>query len=230
LVIVTLTYMWGRSSGATWLFISENDGATFVEHPAPARGGINTMWGGLAFVDGRRGLVVAGMASANLWRTSDSGSTWSELRMSMLPAPMYRSFGRPMINGLSIVLPVTLYTDEGDASFELLLASDAGGSFSVGKQLVIGKSRSVATDMLDGVIWAAGNLGDVVYISSDSGVGWNTVKTSGLPAGIVALDLTGPDSATAEVQEGGCTGQKVDCWQRWLLFSTTDGGRTWNAL
>ena len=228
LLTVTATYMWSRSTGATWLFTSMDDGVTFVEHPAPARGGIYGAWNSLAFRDDKNGLVVAGMASANLFRTNDAGASWSELPMKMLAAPIARSFGTLMTSGSAILVPVTLFDDAAGTSFEVLVTEDSGATFSAGKRVQIGNSSSVATDTAMGTTWAITNAGDFAFISADKGGTWTSVQTGGLPSGVVALAVTGPNAATAEVQEGGCANFKANCWQRWVLYSTADGGRTWN--
>jgi hypothetical protein len=227
-VAVTVSYAWSPSSAATWLFTSEDDGVTFVEHPSPLAGGISTTWNSLVFADWKSGVVVAGMASAKLYHTSDGGSSWSEVVTPGLPGPTSRSFGSPILSGAQLLLPVTLFTDEGKASLQLLVSHDGGATFDTsGATVALGASSSAAADSVGGVSWAITNAGDILYVSSDAGRSWASVRTKGLPAGVVSLGLVNPMKATAEVQEGGCTGKKTACWSDWLLYATTDGGKTW---
>jgi hypothetical protein len=227
LVVVSETYMWSMSSGATWLYISTDDGITFVEHAPSPRGAVYGAWDSMAFDGGTSGLAVTGLASANLFRTSDGGGTWSQVAMAMLPDPNHRAFGSPLNDGSKMLLPVVLFSDDGTARFEILATQDGGASFAAGESVGIGGASLVASDNLGAVVWAIPSSGDFAFLSSDDGRTWSSIPTKGLPSGVVSIAARDGSSATAEIQQGGCKAAKTDCWQQWELFTTVDGGRNW---
>ena len=231
-VQATITPNGGTASYST-VFISTDDGDTFVQRPTATGSPANAVWTHAAFVTARSGMVVTGEAADQLIFTSDAGISWSESSTGTLPAAGSYFFGAPAIAGSDIELPlVGLTTGTGGktgATFSLLVSHDGGANFEgpLGPALVLDTYAKPATASLGEATWVAPYGGGTVYETTDEGRTWTTVPATGLPSGVASIDLTGPASATALVGLAGCPGFEKDCWSRAYLVATSDGGRTW---
>jgi photosystem II stability/assembly factor-like uncharacterized protein len=107
-----------------------------------------------------------------------------------------------------------------------LVSHDGGATFRPQGVAVPGGE---ATGSLGPITWAATG-GGIIQETTDGGQTWTAVTATGLPINVTTFDLTDPTSATAVVVDSGCAGFKTDCWYRYYLVATTDGGRTWTHL
>ena len=230
IVTVAETMSGGSTSAVTSLFVSTDDGKSFVQHPPRSGSPANMYWASVTFTTAESGLVIAGPDTYPhvFLHTSDSGSTWSESRVTGLPAAPNYTPGAPMLVGSDIQVPVTICgTDCSTSAFLLLVSRDGGATFN---------PQGVGIPAAANPIGAVGTLGSITWVSTgggplqettDGGRTWTSVTATGLPINVSVLDLTGPTSATAVVVDSGCAGSKTDCRYRNYLVATTDGGRTW---
>jgi photosystem II stability/assembly factor-like uncharacterized protein len=233
LVTVAETMSGGNSTALTSLFVSNDDGKSFVQHPPRFGRLANTYWGSVLFTTPESGLVIAGPDTYPhvFFYTSDSGATWSESVVPGLPAAGDYTPGEPLLVGSDIFVPVTLCgADCGTTTFSLLVSHDGGATFSaLEPQPGPLHNASPAVAALGQEMWVSSGAG-TIYESADGGQTWTSVTATGLPIGATAIALTGPASATAVIGESGCNGFKTDCWSRSYLMATTDGGRTWSRI
>ena len=233
IVAVAETMSGGSTSAVTSLFVSTDDGRSFAQRPPRSGSPANMYWASVTFTTAESGLVIAGPETYPHFflHTSDGGTTWTESKVTGLPAAPGYTPGPPMVIGSDIQVPVTICVAECSAStFVLLVSHDGGASFN---------PQGVAIPAATNPIGAVGSLGPITWVSTgggpllettDGGQTWTAVTTRGLPVNVATLDLTGPTSATALVVDSGCAVGKTDCWYRNYLVATTDGGRTWTHL
>jgi photosystem II stability/assembly factor-like uncharacterized protein len=233
--IVTVAEMMsgGLMSAVTCLFVSNDDGKSFVQHPPQSGSPANMYWASVTFTTAQDGLVIAGPDTYPhvFLHTADGGTTWSESKVTGLPAAPYYTPGPPILVGSDIQVPVTICgTDCSTNAFLLLVSHDGGASFN---------PQGVGIPAAANPIGAVGSLGQNIWVSTgggplqettDGGRTWTSVMQSGLPVNVSVLDLTSPTSATAVAIDSGCAGFKTNCWYRNYLVATTDGGRTWSHL
>jgi hypothetical protein len=231
LLAVTASIDDGTTGALSSLFVSSDDGKTFVQHPATF-GAVDVAWQYVAFVTPQAGLVVGGPSMEAMFHTSDGAKTWTLISKG-LPAVGTFSLGQPLITGSDIKIPVNDLGPDGtatEATFSLLVSHDGGASFTPsGPPLSVGAIPQ-ATDSRGDITWVTTNLGGEVFESADGGKTWTVVAAPSLPSGVTSISLTSPTAATAVVAIGGCTGFKTGCWSQNELLATTDGGRTWTAL
>jgi photosystem II stability/assembly factor-like uncharacterized protein len=233
-IVTVAETMSGGSSGAfSSLFVSTDDGKSFVQHPPRSSSEANMYWASVTFTTAESGLVIAGPDTYShvFLHTSDGGTTWSESKVTGLPAAPNYTPGTPMLIGSNIQVPVTICAAECSTStFLLLVSHDGGATFSPqGVAVPAGDAAGDATGSLGPITWTATG-GGIIQETTDGGQTWTAVAATGLPINVTTFDLTGPTSATAVVVDSGCAGFKTDCWYRYYLVATTDGGRTWTHL
>jgi len=233
IVTVAETMSGGSTSAVTSLFVSTDDGKSFVQHPPQSGSEANMYWASVTFTTSESGFVIAGPDTYPhvFLHTSDGGTTWSESRVTGLPAAPNYTPGPPMLVGSDIQVPVTICgTGCSTTAFLLLVSHDGGASFN---------PQGIGIPATANPIGAVGSLGSIIWVSTgggpllettDGGRTWTSVMQTGLPVNVSVLDLTGPTSATAVVIDSGCAGGKTDCLYRNYLVATTDGGRTWTRL
>jgi photosystem II stability/assembly factor-like uncharacterized protein len=230
LITVAETQSGGSTGAVTSLFISTDDGASFVQHPPHSGSEANMYWKSVTFTTPQTGLVIDGPDTYphNFLHTTDGGSTWSESRIAGLPeAPNYE-VGAPFLVGSDIAVPVTIFgVDTGATTFILLVSHDGGASFA--PQGVAIPAGSITVGTLGQIVWLPTGSG-IVEETADGGQTWTAVTATGLPINVSSLALTSPTSATAVVIDSGCEGFKTNCYYRNYLVATTDGGRTWTRL
>jgi photosystem II stability/assembly factor-like uncharacterized protein len=245
LVTVAETMSGGMTDAITSLFVSNDDGRSFVQHPPRWSSEANMYWGSVTFVTPESGLVIAGPGTYphDFLHTSDGGSTWSEARVTGLPEAPYYTPGTPLVDGSDILVPVTSCSvgcQENTTfnSFSLLVSRDGGATLDpMGVSIPSGGNAYPAVAALGSVIWVAvgngtgnGNGNGNIDETTDGGRTWTAVAATGLPIDVTSIDLTGPSSATAVVVDSGCGSFKANCWYRNYLVATTDGGRTWTHI
>lgn len=229
LVTVAETMGGGSTSAVTSLFVSTDDGRSFVQHPPRSGSVANMYWASVTFTTAESGLVIAGPSTYPhvFLYTSDGGTTWSESRVSGLPAAPNYTPGAPLLVGSDIQVPVTICgADCNTSTFVLLVSHDGGATFSPQGVAVPAGGNSGSLGPITWV-WTGGGI---LQETTDGGQTWTAITAVGLPINVSSLDLTGPTSATAVIVDGGCAGFKTDCWYRNYLVATTDGGRTWTHL
>ena len=158
----------------------------------------------------------------------------TQQKLSVGGLPSEYEFGRPVVVGSDLELPVTSQASDGSELFTVLVSHDGGATFGDLK----GGALSVSTDYsgpaisdsLGAVTWVVPRGGGKIYVSSDAGKTWMTVTASGLTRDVVSIGLTTPTTAVAVMANGTCTGSKVGCSQYHYLVGTTDGGQTWTSL
>jgi len=229
LVTVAETMGGGSTSAVTSLFVSTDDGRSFVQHPPRSGSVANMYWASVTFTTAESGLVIAGPSTYPhvFLYTSDGGTTWSESRVSGLPAAPNYTPGAPLLVGSDIQVPVTICgADCNTSTFVLLVSHDGGATFSPQGVAVPAGGNSGSLGPITWV-WTGGGI---LQETTDGGQTWTAITAVGLPINVSSLDLTGPTSATAVIVDSGCAGFKTDCWYRNYLVATTDGGRTWTHL
>lgn len=229
LVTVAETMSEGSTSAVTSLFVSTDDGKSFTQHPPRSGSVANMYWASVTFTTAESGLVIAGPSTYPhvFLYTSNGGTTWSEAKVTGLPAAPNYTPGAPLLVGSDIVVPVaTCGTDCSTGEFLLLVSHDGGATFSPQGVAVPAGGNSGSLGPITWV-WTGGGI---LQETTDGGQTWTAITAVGLPINVSSLDLTGPTSATAVIVDGGCAGFKTDCWYRNYLVATTDGGRTWTHL
>jgi photosystem II stability/assembly factor-like uncharacterized protein len=234
LVTVAETMAGGNTSAITSLFVSNDDGKTFIQHP-PRNGSdpnAYSYWNSVTFATPKTGLVIAGPSTYphDFLHTSDGGATWSAAEVTGLPEAPYYTPDTPLLAGSDILVPVSICgPDCGPSTFVLLVSHDGGATLgAAGAAIPIGVNAYPAVAALGSTVWVA--AGNAIEESADGGRTWTAVPAGGLPAGVTSMALTGPNSATAVIGESGCRGFKADCWSSRYLVATTDGCRTWTHL
>ncbi len=226
LVTVAETMSGGSTSAVTSLFVSTDDGKSFTEHPPRSGSVANMYWDSVTLVTPQTGVVIAGPSTYPhvFLHTSDGGTTWSESRVSGLPAAPNYTPGTPMLIGSDIQVPVTICgADCNTSTFVLLVSHDGGATFSPQGVAVPAGGNSGSLGPITWV-WTGGGI---LQETTDGGQTWTAITAVGLPINVSSLDLTSPSSATAVIVDSGCAGFKTDCLYRNYLVGTTDGGRTW---
>ncbi len=233
LVTVAASIPNGTDGTYSSLFISTDDGMTFVEHPASVNSPANVVWTHVAFVNSQSGLVVGGPAGATLLHSSDGGTTWTPTSPKALPVSASCYLGNPSIVGTDVEVPRIMLPSGGvGASLSLLISHDGGLTFDspAGAALDLGSAVNPAMASRGEAIWVVPNAGGRVFETGDRGRTWTSVGAAGLPAGVAIIALTGPASATALIGLVGCPGFVPDCWTSAYVVATSDGGRTWSAV
>jgi len=231
------------ADGSAVFFVSSDDGASFVQRGSPAADQTDMAWAWSTFTTPDYGVAIeltGQVESAHPFlHTSDGGTTWSDARVTGLPAMNSYRLGRPRLVGSDIEVPIDTGTDGSASRFFLLVSHDGGASFNPLGVPVLYEPTTTPTwglhtwypafDTLGSVTWWAAD-GGIIEETADGGQTWTAVKAEGLPRGfhsIDELDLTGPTSAMAVVSAQGTTGNVS--WTEEYLLATTDGGRTWTS-
>lgn len=228
LVTVSETVGFGTASAAETLFVSTDDGRTFVHRRPAGDGCVWCYWASVTFISKWSGVIVSGPATLpnQLLYTSDGGTTWSNSSVAGLPSAAYRQFDSPVIVGSDIVVPLTAFSEDATTTtFSLLVSHDGGAHFAAMGTALTG-SVGFTSDTLDNVTWVTS--GGTLYETSDSAQTWTSVTPAGFSVG--SIHLTGPTSAIAVSWQSGCASFKTDCWSQSWLIETTDGGRNWTDL
>ncbi|HEY5486113.1 MAG TPA: hypothetical protein VIK06_00565 [Candidatus Limnocylindrales bacterium] len=235
LVTVSETVGFGTTAAAETLFVSTDNGKTFVHRRPTGTGCVGCYWLSVTFVTSKSGVVVSGNSTKyiDVLHTSDGGTTWSLAAVTGLPGVADYELGAAFMVGTDIEIPVNIYPADvnGPPSLSLLVSHDGGATFKPAGTAAASGNIWGPLDSLGQVAWV---FGDATTISetTNGGQTWTTVTATGLPetqgfGGLTSIHLTSPTSATALILEGNCGFVAPGCWVRWYLLETTDGGRTW---
>ncbi len=229
-VAVTGSVRLGTALAFNALFVSQDDGKTFVQRQS-ASPDANIVWDSVAFATPLQGVVVVGPTNEDLIHSADGGANWTKAVLPKLPTVGSFTFGDPVVVGSSIEVPMLSQAgaNSNAGTFSFLVSNDGGATFADGPSLNLPDGESVSASVGQRT-WVVSSSGATIYESSDNGLTWASVKASGLPQNLSSLSLTGSDSATASVVTRGCTGFKTGCWQKMYLVQTTNGGHTWTAV
>jgi photosystem II stability/assembly factor-like uncharacterized protein len=233
LLTVAATVPGGTDVAFSSLFLSTDDGQTFVEHPASPGSPANVTWNQLVFADPQSGVVVGGTSRNTLLHTSDGGTSWTEVSATGAPTSGSYYLGNPVVVDADIEVPLIALPSNGKGvTLSLLLSHDGGATFagSTGSPLDLGTAVNPALASYGKILWAAPAVGGQVYETADEGRTWTSVAAASLPSGVSILVLTSATSATALIGLIGCQGFVPNCWTSAYLVDTTDGGRTWTAV
>lgn len=229
------------------LFVSNDDGESFVRHRTPTDTQANMNWAWSTFTTPTSGVVInvsrGGPEFADPFvHTSDGGTIWSDAKFTGLPAKGSYNLGTPRLVGSDIEVPVAACgADCSTGGLLLLVSHDGGVTFNpLGGAMPYGENPPTVSSFGGWVPPAFDSLGSVTWVSTgggiieetaDGGQTWTAVKAEGLPRGFnsfAELELTGTTSATAVVSADGQAGNVF--WIEEYLLATTDGGRTWTLV
>ena len=228
-VAVSASVVVGTALAYNSVFVSQDDGKTFVQHPAGYPSDANIVWDSMLFSTSQTGVVVVGPTLEGLIHTSDGGAHWAKPSLPTMPAPGSFELGQPVLVGPNIQVPMASQATTGNATFAFLISKDGGMTFTSGPSLSLPDGESVSTSL--GLrTWVVSSTGAAIYETSDNGQTWATVSATGLPQNVASLTLTGTNTATAQVVTRGCQGFKTGCWTQMYLVATSDGGHTWTPL
>lgn len=232
LVTVAASIQVGMMSGFADLFVSTDGGVTFKEHQPTGGTQAEDVWWSDAFVDQDTGVVVTGPTRASILHTTDGGADWTASTVVGLPAVGRYAIGDPTIVGSDVRLPVTSLAADGSETFTIFSSADGGATFQAsGPGVDLGSTydppATAGTSGSD--IWVLEPGSGILHESADSGGSWTRVASNGLSPNVVALDVTGPSTATALVANTQCQSFKSGCVTSQYLRITTDGGLTWSS-
>jgi hypothetical protein len=230
LVTVSETVGFGMATAIQALFVSTDNGKTFVHRRPTGDECVFCFWDSVDLVTPKSGVIISGPSTlANqLLYTSDGGTTWSNSKVANLPAAADRQFDSPVIVGSDIEVPMTAFSDDDTTTFSILVSRDGGATFAqLGTAITEYTGYSWFTsDTLGQVTWVVS--GGTIYVTNDGAQTWSSFTPAGFSAG--SIHLTSPNSAIAGTGQDGCASFKTDCWSQNWLIGTTDGGRTWTDL
>jgi photosystem II stability/assembly factor-like uncharacterized protein len=231
LVAVGVTIAVGTAVAQNRLFLSTDDGRTFVERAAR---GADEYWHALAFATAKVGALTQGAGTGeavSVLHTTDAGATWAA---SSVPAATagFVNYGAFALEGSDLILPVTTWDQNDDgslnATFQLLVSHDGGATFQPsGPPVGVGDDIGPRTATLGSTTWAVSSPPVVIHETGDVGRTWTAVMPVGLPEGVSSVTLTGPSTAVAVAVDSSCAGFKSGCTTATWIVRTTDGGRTW---
>ncbi|HXX59991.1 MAG TPA: hypothetical protein VEI48_01725 [Candidatus Sulfotelmatobacter sp.] len=199
------------------LFYTADGGRTWSVD-RPTGGGSVGIEGSIAFATPNDGVVVNADVGSGIAMTHDGGRTWTNAAFS-LPAGSTRAqlfFGQPVFaDGRTGVVAVDFQSDSGSVT-HLIRTSDAGSSWTDVAALPAGFSW---VSVIDQQHWVAFSDAAVRH-TDDGGATWTQT---------VAVPPTSHEAGPQFVDD-------IDGW--WpagdglnaVLYATTDGGVTWQAL
>lgn len=219
------------SNGGTATFVSTSDGKDWHQSDAPVSGDISVSPAGTV-------LLVDGATKQKVYRSTDQGASWNGVTMPSgdIPSGGTIAFGEPRWFSASevIVSGTSRASDDSTASERFYLSDDGGGSFrEVGSTSIQGHFGAgvIAPSVAERPdVWIAAEPdGSKIYrfVRSSSA---QVVSPDGLPQGVQSLDFTSDEIGWAQVVTGSCAAGKNSCSTTSALYSTTDGGQTWNVV
>jgi hypothetical protein len=235
--------------GHSVLFVSDDDGQSFVQLGSPAVSQIDMAWAWWAFTTPDSGVAVEMSAghpdSAHPFlHTTDGGSSWVPANVVGLPPAGSYKIGTPRLIGSDVEVPIrscgSTCATNPNQFFSLLVSHDGGATFnplgvptaydvSLTPSWGNGSWGAPPFDTRGSSTWVSTG-GGIIEETTDGGQTWTSVKPAGLPADFTSFDqlvLTGASSATAVVIYSGPNNAPPGGA---YLVETTDGGRTWTRV
>ena len=163
--------MMSRDRGDTWEFISPD----LSYNDPKKRGDINYQT--ISVLDEsplRFGLLYAGTDDGRVWRSKDTGKTWSEIRNSGVPV---KFVSRIVASEHDMGTVYMTQTGRRDDDFQVYIwkSTDFGDSWKdISGNIPVGPVNVIREDPVNSNILYAGTDGGV-YVSKDGGATWNVL-------------------------------------------------------
>jgi hypothetical protein len=220
----------GSSDSATAVFISTDGGQTYAQHD-PA--GFTFTVDSIGFTSATNAVAIEGPTSELMFRTTDGGTTWTQVTVQASDPGSQTSFGQPTVNGQNIEVSKTVLDSSYATHISFLRSDDGGASFTAeptDQTLTVPANQDgVQLGQVSSTRWVIPAIGRVLYASNSDGGSWTTINSATLPKGVVSVDMSSPEQATVITSTGSCTGIKTGCSNLLELYATSDGGHTWTA-
>lgn len=161
------------------------------------------------------GTLLAGTATAMLFRTEDAGNSWKQL---VFPAALHATLHAVLIDPINPSTYFVALSSEIPLYAGLFRSLDKGATWQKVGDLSRKQVWSLASWPVDGRVMAAGAQ-DGVYISRDEGKTWNHIaeqSTEPRPVVSLAFDVVNSDTLYAGTPH--------------LAWKTTDGAKTWRLI
>jgi hypothetical protein len=212
--------------GQAAVLLGEAKGGAFTSHDAPA-GGRVTWWNGR--------LALSGGVSSRLYVSDAKASTWTPVAVGRPVAPLRNvdpgvaSIGVPIDQpDGSLLVPVTNHA--ASPSVDLFATSD-GSTFrkvagvALSGELGAGAAAPVAA-LPDGAVLVADP--NTVRLHVVQGSAQTSFVPRGLPAPPSTMTFATATMGIARVDTANCASGKIGCTVRSEVYTTTDGGKSWN--
>jgi len=212
--------------GQAAVLVGEAKGGAFTSHDAPA-GGRVTWWNGRLALSG-------GALSSRLYVSDAKASAWTPVAVGGPVAPLRNvdpgvaSIGVPIDQpDGSLLVPVTNHA--GSPSVDLFTTTD-GSTFrkvagvALSGELGAGTAAPVA-ELPDGTVLVADP--NAVRLHVVRGSAQSSFVPRGLPAPPSTMTFATATMGIARVDTATCASGKTGCTVRSEVYTTTDGGKSW---
>jgi photosystem II stability/assembly factor-like uncharacterized protein len=217
------------------LYRTADGGATWTKLRIPIAGSIT-------FVSTEDGFITGGVEGNQLYATHDGGVSWTPVSLPSVAGTggeIGAIAGPRFANSATGVLTVT-YTGASGATVAFDQTTDGGASWALARSVPVPGNASGGTDSPVAITgradWiAATGPGPASLKVAGSGATVSTLTGDGLPSGdlgrVISTSFQPRASRGLAVVQGGiCEGFKTDCHEFGALFSTANGGATWQQL
>ena len=161
------------------------------------------------------GTLLAGTATAMLFRTQDAGNSWKQL---VFPPALHATLHAVLVDPVNPSTYFVALSSETPLYAGLFRSVDEGATWQKVSDLSRKQVWSLASWAVDGRVMAAGAQ-DGVYISRDEGQTWNhTAEQSAGPRPVVSLAFDVVNSYT------------LYAGTPHLAWKTIDGAKTWRLI
>lgn len=221
----------GVSYGA--LFITNDSGATWGARKIPGFAPVRLM-------SPTEMWFVGGSGTGGLHVSHDGGSSW--IAVTLTPPADFSAdtvdYGGAEQRGATTARTIATVSFTSSSRTDAIgydATSDNGETWTLRSTLKVpnpeaGASATVQiVDAQDWITAFAGSQGrNPVEVSSDSGARWQEVVP--LPGAPSAFSFTDPLHGWAIIAFSGCSAYKSDCFSARRLYSTSDGGNSWEQV
>jgi hypothetical protein len=201
-------------------FVRATTGARWTSVKLPTGGSVTAL--------GDMLWLVGGPANDRLYASSD-GVSWQSATPPGLPPQA--TLANPVATGDGTILPVTVMGSTGQLRY--YLTRDGGATWtqvastpvSQGTEAGVSIPESVSADT-----WIVISPdGSKIYKGTfSSNTSQTVISPNGLPGGVVQTEWSDSNDGVALVVNSACPQGKDSCRSMSAVFSTTDGGQTWN--